>query len=98
MRPEAEPEKNLRGAKMKEMDRYNTFKNSIPLKYLLLLWLKQEYIKKFQIIGVAPARDVSGTDVVNLFPDSGYCWLRYSCAKLISRFWLLLVLLFISLS
>ena len=32
---------------MKEMDRFNTFKNSIPLKYLLLLWLK-EYIKKIQ--------------------------------------------------
>jgi len=43
-------------------------------------------------------RDVSEIEVVNLFPDSGYCWLSYSGAKLISRFWLLLVLLFISLS
>ena len=32
MRLEAEPEKNLRGAKMKEMHRYNTFKNSFPFE------------------------------------------------------------------
>jgi hypothetical protein len=31
--PINEPEKNIRGAKMKEMHRYSTFKNSFLLKY-----------------------------------------------------------------
>jgi hypothetical protein len=39
-------EKCRGGAKTKEVHVYNTFKYSSPLKYLLLLWLKKEYIKQ----------------------------------------------------